>query len=335
MAEGQGPAVRLTAAELEAKIAAVPRREPTPLPSARMSAADAPLSLATSEPLSPDAFGSLPTLPAEEIERMRREEEAQAREAWDTRFDLARASVPEKFSWVPTLRPPFDVLGSTFPTALPWLRAGHLRRLLDAWKSPQNILLCGDVGAGKTTLLVVLARWTLAAAGYDAPAIRKRREEIVAELSRGPGERRRHVLPDPEHLSQVRQAQHARFLSATDLLDTQGQKPNASAVEAAQRMSVLFIDEIGKELKGAPLGSYLSQLRTPAIDTIIEHAWNTKRRWFGTTRFMPEDLANMYDLGTYRRLVEEESGVTVIDLNGPEWAGPYLREKAARARGKR
>lgn len=325
-----------TAEELERILAGIPPRKPEDLPPIPRPA-DAPLSLASMGPLSPDAFGSLPALDGDHLERMRREEEAQAREAWDARFDLARASLPEKFAWVPTLRPPFDVLGSTFATALPWFKAHHAARLLAAWKSPKNILLCGDVGAGKTTLLILFARWTLAAAGYDAPAIRKRREEIAAErnMKRDPSTRYQHVLPEPEHLSQVRAAQHSRFVSVPSLLDARGLQPYEAAVESAKRASVLFIDEIGKELADAQPGSYLASSRAPALIKVVEHFWNTPKRWFATTMYRPESLAGMYDLGTFRRLVEDESGAAVIDLNAPDWAGVHLKEKAARARAER
>lgn len=325
-----------TTKDIERALAKIPRCDPDALPPVPRST-DAPLSLGSMGPLSPDAFGTLPALDEDRIERMRREEEAQAREAWDARFDLARASLPEKFAWVPTLRPPFDVLGSTFATALPWFRAHHAARLLAAWKSPKNILLCGDVGAGKTTLLILFARWTLAAAGYDAPAIRKRRDEIAAErnMKRDPSTRYQHVLPEPEHLSQVRAAQHSRFVSVPSLLDAKGLQPDEAAVESAKRASVLFLDEIGKELVDAQPGSYLASSRAPALMRVIEHFWNAPKRWFGTTMYRPETLASMYDLGTFRRLVEDESGAVAIDLDAPDWAGVYLKEKAARARAER
>lgn len=324
----------MTPEDIEAALAKIPRRDPVDVPTGRLTPADSPLSLSDTGPLSPDAFGSLPPIPAEEIERMRREEESHAREAWDARFDLARASLPEKFAWVPTLRPPFDVLGSTFATALPWFGASHARRLLDAWKGGRNVLLCGAVGAGKTSLLVLCARWTLATAAYDAPAVRKRREEIEAErgMKRDPSARYQHVLPEPEHLAQVRAAQHARFVSVPSLLDVRGREPDEHAIESAKRASVLFLDEVGKELADAQPGSYLASSRSPALVKVIEHLWNAPRRWFATTMYDPARFAEMYDIGTFRRLVEEESGAMVIDLNGDEWAGPYLREKAARAR---
>jgi DNA polymerase III delta prime subunit len=267
-------------------------------------------------------------------------EDAAARVAWDARFEAARASIPAQFAWVAPIALDFSVkppvcrtIPEDFAAFLPWLTTDHVQRLYRAWRSTKNVLLCGPIGSGKTSLMILLARWTLHAARYDAPAIRERRAIIAseAEAPRTPAARLRPVHPEPEHLPQVRAAQHARFVSATDLLDAKGEKPNGDAVEAAKRARLLFLDEIGKELKGAVAGSYLTALRSPAVDAVIENAWNTKQRWIGTTRFRPEALSGMYDLGTYRRLVEEESGVLVFDLEAQDWAGAHLADKARRA----
>lgn len=332
-----------TAEELERILAKIPQRKPDELPPVPCLS-DAPLSLASMGPLSPEAFGALPALPAEAIEAERARQEREARATWNARFDVARASIPERFAWVVPIRVPKKdepdsafVLPPDMAANLPWFRAWHGRQLRAALLSGRNVILSGGVGAGKTSLMVLLARWTLACAAYDAPAVRKRRDEIEAwrTAPRDLSVRFSSAPLDPEHLPEVGAASRLRFVAAETLLDGGRREPSGDAVAAACGASTLCLDAIGDEVGKENPGAYLTALRSVAVQTVIQRRWNAKLRWFATTEFGLDGLAERYDNGTLRRLVEWESGAAFINLNSDEWAGVYLKEKAARARAER
>lgn len=327
-----------TAEDIEAALALIPRREPVNAPAGRLTATDSPLSLADTGPLSPDAFGTLPPIPAEEAEAAERKREAAERAAWNARLALARTSIPERFAWV---QPPTGEEvkvgwepGPDFCAYLPWMGPQHARAMLGIWAGGRNVIFCGPVSAGKTSLLVWLMRWSLVAGSYEGPAVKKQRESIVAFYRdiRKPTERVRYAPLDPDHVPHVREAIGARFVSAEGLITEDGRGPNEGAVTGAKGATLLFLDEVGKEIGANYPGDYLTACRAPAVQGIIQTRWNRKQRWFATTMFGPDELARRYDLGTWRRLVDEESGALFVDLDTPNWAGPHLREKAARAR---
>jgi DNA replication protein DnaC len=295
----------------------------------------APLTVGEIFALSPDDFGTLPALSLAEIERQAAEEERARVKAWGDRFALARDSVPKRFSWVTPIRPakhpPCFPWPESFDVHLPWFGPKHCERLLAYWKSGRSILLCGSVGVGKTSLLALLGRWTLAAAAYDAPAVRARRELIASERNiRRADNKHIYVHHEPEHLGLVREARGMRFISAEQLLDAEQRGPNADMVATAVNASLLLLDEIGKEMGRAAPGSYLATARAPAVQNILQDRWNSNKRTFATTMFRPDQLAEFYDLGTFRRLCDANSDVIMIDLSGPDWAGPWLEERARR-----
>jgi hypothetical protein len=325
--------VRLTAEQIDAALAKIARRDAKDLPPIPPPTTGQPLALFGTGPLAPDAFGTLPPMPAEEVEAVRRKEEAAARRAWNARLSLARSSIPERFAWV---QPPTGEEvkagwepGPDFRTYLPWIGAEHARALLRIWSSGRNVLLFGPVSAGKTSLLAWLMRWSLAAGAYDGPLVRRQREQIDAYTRHIARDGTKRYAPlDPDHVPHVREAIGARFVSSEGLLTEDGRGVHEGAVIEAKAATLLFLDEIGKEIGKDYPGAYLAGLRAPAVQGVIQTRWNRKRRWFATTMFSPETLSKYYDLGTWRRLVDEESGALFVDLDTPHWAGPWLAKRA-------
>jgi hypothetical protein len=309
VAQNAGPPVRLTAEQLNAELAKIPKRAPVEPPPSRLRAHDAPLALCNAGPLAPSAFGELPPLPAEEVEAMRRKEEAASRQKWNARLAPARASIPERFAWV---QPPTGEEvkagwepGADFRAYLPWMTAEHARAMLRIWASGRNVLFFGPISAGKTSLLAWLMRWALAAGAYDGPLVRRQREQMAAfdrHITRDAA--KRYAPLDPDHVPHVREAIGARFVSTETLLSGDGRGKNEAAVTAAQDAPLLFLDEIGKEIGAEYPGPYLTSLRAPAVQDVIQVRWNKKRRWFASTMFGPDPLAKRYDPGTWRRLVD-------------------------------
>jgi hypothetical protein len=237
----------LTAEEIEARLAKIPKKEPVDPPAGRMRPHDAPLALCNAGPLAPSAFGELPPLPAEEAEAMRRKDEATSRQKWNARLMLARASIPERFAWV---QPPTGEEvkagwepGPDFRAYLPWIGAEHARALLRIWSSGRNVLLFGPVSAGKTSLLAWLMRWSLAAGAYDGPLVRRQREQIDAYTRHIARDGTKRYAPlDPDHVPHVREAIGARFVSSEGLLTEDGRGAHEGAVIEAKAATLLFLD---------------------------------------------------------------------------------------------
>jgi hypothetical protein len=196
-----------------------------------------------------------------------------------------------------------------------------VRRFFEIWRDKKNVLICGKADTGKTTLLVLHAVWTLAAVGYDSKPVRAAREALDTWA---PAKRGDAPPPEPEWLPEVRIAQGLRFFSATDLLTAGQDRVDERALSAALAAPALYLDEIGRELYGAGKDSYLAAARRPAVSKILENFWRSSRRFVATSPHPPEVLAELYDAGSFRRLVQERSGAVVVDLNGPSWAGPWL-----------
>lgn len=322
------------AADIEAALAKIPL---VPVPyvpvdvrqRGRLAPSDAPLSF--EEAASVATFRAPSKVALDALAKLAEEDERQRRKAWGARFAVARASIPDRFSWLLALpaeqaRP--DTIAASLVAFLPWISRAHVDKLWRAWKDRVSVLICGAPGLGKTTLALVHAVWTLQLASFDARAIRERREALAAwSRDKGP------LPPEPEWLPEVREAQHLRFVSATDLLMPNQRDVDERAMMAAFACPMLYLDEVGRELYGATGDSYLANSRRPAVSKVAENFWRAGHRVVATSSHRPEVLADLYDGGTFRRFVEGKSGACVIDLDDPAWAGTWAREqsKARRA----
>jgi DNA replication protein DnaC len=219
------------------------------------------------------------------------------------------------------------VLSDELTKRLPWLTPDNVAFLWDTVRSLQNVLICGPPGIGKTTLLTIIARWYLRASEFDHPKIKAQRESLAQYLLEyEPGDHT--TTPcDPDALREVWRARGLRFVTAHNLLTTNQRDVDDDAVESAQRASILLLDEVGEELGSAERGKYLSSSRAPAVTSVIKHRWNAERRFFVTTPYDPNKLDAMYEGGTFRRLVEDASCASVIDLNDEGWAGAFIKER--------
>jgi DNA replication protein DnaC len=268
----------------------------------------------------------------EETQAMRDDAENIARASWDQRLKKARDSLPKRFAWVPALSKVDGVyvLPDELTTRLPWMTpavAMQLRKIVD---SRTNVIICGPFGTGKTTLLVMIARWFLRESAYDHSKIREQRARCEAHQNtpRLPDGKMPPAPRDPDAMPQVWRARGLRFVTAHNLLTPNQRDVDDDAVEAAQRASILLLDEVGEELGSAERGKYLSSSRSPAVTSVIKHRWNAEKRFFASTPYLPDKLETMYEGGTFRRLVEDASGACVIDLHDDKWAGAFIRERA-------
>jgi hypothetical protein len=268
----------------------------------------------------------------EEAQAMRDDAESAARASWDQRLKKARDSLPKRFAWVPALSKVDGafVLPNELTTRLPWMTPTVAMQLWEVVKSRANVIICGPFGTGKTTLLVMIARWYLRASEYDDAKVRERRAQIEAHSNapRLPNGKAAPAWRDPDTLPQVWRARGLRFVTAHNLLTPNQRDVDDDAVEAAQRASILLLDEVGEELGSAERGKYLSSSRSPAVTSVIKHRWNAEKRFFASTPYLPDKLETMYEGGTFRRLVEDASGACVIDLHDDKWAGAFIRERA-------
>lgn len=274
----------------------------------------------------------------DEAQTMRDDAEREARASWDARLKKARDSLPKRFAWVPALSRVDGqfVLPNELTTRLPWMTPTIAMQLWEIVKTRANVIICGPFGTGKTTLLVMIARWFLRASEYDDLKVRELRAkcEEHANARRLPSGLPPPAPRDPDSMPQVWRARGLRFVTTYNLLTPNQRDVDDDAVEAAQRASILLLDEVGEELGSAERGKYLSSARSPAVASVIKHRWNAEKRFFASTPYDPTKLEVMYEGGTFRRLVEDESGACVIDLHDDKWAGAFIRERA-KNKGKR
>lgn len=269
---------------------------------------------------------------SDEVHALRDSEDNAARAAWDKHLKKAHASLPKRFAWVQALSRVDGayVIPHELATRSPWITPSVVANLWEIVQSKANVIICGPFGAGKTTLLVMIARWYLRSAEYDHPKIQEQRQRCeehtnTPRLSNGT------TLPaprDPESMPAVWRARGLRFVTANNLLTPNQRDIDDDAVEAAQRASILLLDEVGEELSGAERGKHLASSRSPAVTSVIKHRWNAEKRFFASTPYSPDKLCEMYEGGTFRRLVEDASGACVIDLSDDRWAGAFIRERA-------
>lgn len=274
---------------------------------------------------------------AEASERASLEEKSR-RAAWSKLFDLARETIPSKFAWIeapkltqdPDGKWRFPVPSGAWSERLPWLTREHLRRFFEAWRDRTNLLICGPADVGKTCLMVLHAQWTLAHASYDAAEVKTTRQTLLTWV---PKSRLDSPPREPEWLTQVKEAQGLRFMSAPDLLDEKQQGPNEKRLSEAIRVSALYLDEVGREMYGAAGQGHLASGRRAAVMRLLEARWANERRFVATSEYTPEQLGDIYGAGSFRRIAGERSGATVLDLGDEQWAGAWLRSRKVKPNG--
>jgi hypothetical protein len=150
--------------------------------------------------------------------------------------------------------------------------------------------LRGPTGAGKTSI-VCAALTALCEAG------------IAAWLSVPLPGSRRQAASEP---AAVRIARGARFIPAISLLPPQDPGDDRPAMfGAALRATVLFLDDLGKELS-AREDVAVSALRAAKTRELIEERWYARRPTVITTALKDEDLLKVYDGGTFRRFATDD-----------------------------
>ncbi len=150
--------------------------------------------------------------------------------------------------------------------------------------------LRGPTGTGKTSIMcaALAALCEAAAAAWLAVPL--------------PGSRR---VASAEPAA-VRVARGARFVSAVDLLPPQDRNDERPALfGVALRATVLFLDDLGKELS-AREDVAATALRAAATRELIEKRWNARKPTVITCALTNDAIQRVYDGGTYRRIAQDK-----------------------------
>ncbi len=153
--------------------------------------------------------------------------------------------------------------------------------------------LRGPTGSGKTSVACA-ALTALCEAGIAS--------WLAAPV---PGSRRGDRQPSGESIA-VRIARGARFIPAVHIMPPQDPSDDRPAMfGTAMRATVLFLDDLGKELS-AREDTAASAQRAAKTRELIEERWNARRPTVITTALSDDALNSIYDGGTFRRFAGDD-----------------------------
>jgi len=206
-------------------------------------------------------------------------------------FSGALGSIPEAFRWAGPRADDLAKRAHQLVTQNGVSRPGDLAERIAIGVGTGRTkfwTLRGPTGSGKTSI-VCAALTALCEAGIAS--------WLAAPV---PGSRRGERQPAAESMA-VRIARGARFIPAIHLMPPQDPSDDRPAMfGTALRATVLFLDDLGKELS-AREDTAVSALRAAKTRELIEERWYARRPTVITTALKDEDLLKVYDGGTFRR----------------------------------
>lgn len=206
-------------------------------------------------------------------------------------FVGALGSIPEAFRWAAPRADDLAKRAHQLVTQNGVSRPGDLAERIAIGVGTGRVkfwTLRGPTGCGKTSIACA-ALTALCEAGIAS--------WLAAPV---PGSRRSDRQPAAESMA-VRIARGARFVPAIHLMPPQDPSDDRPAMFGiALRATVLFLDDLGKELS-AREDTAASAQRAAKTRELIEERWNARRPTVITTALSDDALNSIYDGGTFRR----------------------------------
>ena len=211
-------------------------------------------------------------------------------------FGGALGSIPEAFRWAAPRADDLAKRAHQLVTQNGVSRPGDLAERIAIGVGTGRTkfwTLRGPTGAGKTSI-VCAALTALCEAGIAS--------WLAAPV---PGSRRSERQPAAESMA-VRIARGARFIPAVHIMPPQDPSDDRPAMFGpALRATVLFLDDLGKELS-AREDTAASAQRAAKTRELIEERWNARRPTVITTALSDDALNSIYDGGTFRRFAGDD-----------------------------
>ena len=108
--------------------------------------------------------------------------------------------------------------------------------------------------------------------------------------------------------------ERARFIAAPSLGTAETPEGGPTPMAMALSADVLVLDDLGRELEGAPAGSGLCAQRVGPAMRVIGDRYDRQRPWVITTALEADDVARFYGDAIARRLYEDAPGTAVVRL---------------------